>query len=420
MKLYPYLISHCVAALSAMAFSLPNYAATNPMGLAPYYVAYDLPQGRSFAFPMQARFPPELHVTGGGIDPPDIVTLVGRYSSVQRFVSLYPSNVSLQVVNNFPTNALNFWWTTTGTCAYRALPVPASIKAGLKINVSSEFTERVGPGIQENCSTLFTFPTPPAGRWIFQDSITFQTPVRRRAIDGSEYEASPMVVVRDGVPWITYYFGYRLGLVASESNWDSANLSKSPTFATWPEFPNSRNNFDLAKLPTPFVEGEVVEYVNFEAFPASRAGYFFYAASRDEQLALDQVSAWSRTGRTFRSGGYVPVCRFYGSPSPGPNTHFFSASASECTALLSVPTLHYEGQPFRASLPIPASASNASATCPFASVPLYRLYNNPAGKNYDGNHRYVTDRAVVPAMLALGWVDEGLVMCVPETPAALF
>ncbi len=45
---------------------------------------------------------------------------------------------------------------------------------------------------------------------------------------------------------------------------------------------------------------------------------------------------------------------------------------------------------------------------PAPRVPLYRVWR-PFG---DSNHRFTTEAAVVADMVAKGWVDEGVAMCV--------
>jgi len=63
----------------------------------------------------------------------------------------------------------------------------------------------------------------------------------------------------------------------------------------------------------------VVEFYN------TNLDHYFITADPNEAAAIDSGSAgpgWSRTGETFRSGGNASVCRFYGSQSPGPNSHF--------------------------------------------------------------------------------------------------
>jgi hypothetical protein len=273
---------------------------------------------------------------------------------------------------------------------------------------------------------------PYATVWTLTDEVTFAAPIRRRALDGGSYDASPMVVKRAGVPWMTYYWGYRLGLVGAESNWSQASLAAAPALQGWPSFPSAANNFELATLPPPWVEGEVYEYVNTRDFPNSPYGQYFYAASVEERQLVDGVRGWQRTGLSFKAGGYVSVCRFYGSTTPGPNTHFFTASESECALLRSLqqvptprdrPQLNFEGYKFRASVPIAAATAGAAPTCPAATIPLYRMYNNASsyGYRFESNHRFSTRRDVVDNMIrdtgsatVTPWVDEGIVMCVPQ------
>jgi len=268
----------------------------------------------------------------------------------------------------------------------------------------------------EGCGPNF-FMTPSPVRWVLDDEITLGAPIRKRALDGGEFDASPMSVVRAGAPWATYFWGYKLGLVESRSDWNDANRSKLPS--DWPGFPPSSEDFKLTTLPPPWVEGEVTEYVNTADFPRQPDGQYFYAATDADRAALDSIATWRRTGNSFKQGGYVSVCRFYGGANGGPNTHFYSASDTECNWLKGVSFLAYEGQTFRVNKPLPLPANAPAGTqpgCPAGSKPLYRLYNNASapGKNYVSNHRYVTSRATVDAAVAIGWLDEGVSMCVPE------
>lgn len=278
----------------------------------------------------------------------------------------------------------------------------------------------------EGCGTNVFVGIGPV-KWTVRDDITFSAPIRRKALDGSEYEASAMKILRGGEPWNTYFWGYRLGLVANESNWSPASLAKVPVLNTWPTFPTSADNFELVSLPPPWKEGEAVEHVNFQDFPNTPGGQYFYSTTVIDRETLDSGKAgkWERTGQRFSTGGYVSVCRFYGSASPGPNTHFFTADADECKTLrdlqaVRTPTnrqqLNFEGTPFHASRPIVTSVDTKA--CPTESIPLYRAYNaafGPTGrKNYDSNHRFSTRREDILAMVKLGWIDEGIVMCVPK------
>ena len=255
----------------------------------------------------------------------------------------------------------------------------------------------------------------PLSALVTDSTYTVLAPKRRAAIDGGQYDASPMIIRRNGAAWYTHFWGYRMGLVANESNFNIADRSKFVT--QWPtaNFPSPSNNFELTTLPPPWIEDDVVEYVNKQDFPTQPGGQFFYAVLAADKATLDALPVWKRTGNAFKSGGYVSACRFYGGKNGGPNTHFYSADDKECEALKQYPSLSYEGQTFAVNVPIKAPASAAAATCPAASKPLYRLYNNAAASNgkFVSNHRYVTERSDVAAAVAQGWLDEGTVMCVP-------
>ena len=263
----------------------------------------------------------------------------------------------------------------------------------------------------------------------FVDRFQFDEPVRKTAVDGSQFDASPLIQTRNGEPWLTLFWGYRLGLLESQFDWDAQKLSTLPAFAKWPRFAAKDEEFVLLSLPPPRLEGTVTEHRNTENFPNAPGGVYFYASTVADRAVLDsgQPGKWTRTGKGFNHGGYVAVCRFYGSASPGPNSHFYTASDKECDVLKSLETkprpttkqqLNFEGKTFYANTPIPAKAVGQPPTCPVASIPLYRAYNaayGPTGKrNYDGNHQFSVSRADIDEVVAKGWVDEGIVMCVPQ------
>jgi len=244
------------------------------------------------------------------------------------------------------------------------------------------------------------------------------------ASDGSSFNALPLVITLDGKPWQTYYFGYKMGLVAK--TFDYPIEATDPRHTSYELFKTL--DFKLAQLPPPQIEGTVVEYVNTSDFPNSPGGHYFYSADVSEQVGVDlgHVGAFRRTGRSFKAGGYVSVCRFYGSMSPGPNSHFFTTDLGECDFLKSLQQTpapsaeqqwNYEGQGFSANVPIPAAAGGAP-TCPAGSVPVYRAYNNAWGANgknpWDSNHRFSTDPDDIQEVVTkYGWQNEGIVMCAP-------
>jgi hypothetical protein len=150
--------------------------------------------------------------------------------------------------------------------------------------------------------------------------------------------------------------------------------------------------------------------VAIEYYNATLAHYFL-TAFPEEAAFLDAGGlngAWQRTGYAFvvaegSDSGAVDVCRFFGTPGTGPNTHFFTGFAPECAALRASALWTYEGIAFRMHLP-------AADACPLPTRPVYRLYNDPATVA-EVNHRYTTDGAVYAGMRAQGWIGEGVAFC---------
>ena len=159
----------------------------------------------------------------------------------------------------------------------------------------------------------------------------------------------------------------------------------------------------VSKLPTAFSESGplAVEFFN------ANLGHFFVTASKSEIAALDAGAfngAWTRTGEAMKTGGTVGVCRFYGMPPKGPDSHFFTVNPAECQKVMSdYKAWTFENHAFAMTPPV-------NGTCPVGLVPVHRFYNNPAVAAAM-NHRYVTDPNVIADMLAQGWTDEGVVMC---------
>ncbi|HTS22181.1 MAG TPA: hypothetical protein VMN79_10255 [Casimicrobiaceae bacterium] len=138
--------------------------------------------------------------------------------------------------------------------------------------------------------------------------------------------------------------------------------------------------------------------------------HYFVTSLPAEIAALDggQFPGWVRTGLSFdvyEAGsavpGSVPVCRFYGTPAAGLDSHFYSASALECAEVQQrFPTawLLESGDVFEVFLP-----DTTTGACPAGSIPIYRAWNQRS----DSNHRYTTDLAVLQAMVAKGYAAEG-------------
>jgi serine protease len=148
-----------------------------------------------------------------------------------------------------------------------------------------------------------------------------------------------------------------------------------------------------------------IEYYN------AALGHYFLTAFPEEAAALDGGAfdgAWQRTGYAFavwapQDAGTADVCRFFGVPNVGPNSHFYTGQAAECAMLQANRLWTFEGNAFRMRLP-------AFEVCPPGSRPVYRLYNAPATVA-DVNHRYTIDGAAATAMRDAGWGIEGVAMC---------
>ncbi len=392
-----------IALATAAGVILP--AAASNLDLEPFYNYYDTPR---------RYYPADPNLFTA--NPPVVKGTLGPIAAFSDIVDLF---VRIESSSNEPGSVRFFGPQRFVPCSSEAaVVVPSQKYSGATFTETRQFRYGVPTDIYScrDGDYLVAMNVPPV-RWVLDERFVLRPPVRRKALDGGEFDASPMVIERAGNPWITYYWGYKLGLVESQSDWNDANRSKMP--ADWPVFPAAEDNFKLTTLPPPWVEGEVTEYVNSADFPKQPDGQYFYAATDEDRAALDAVPAWQRTGNRFKHGGYVSVCRFYGGKNGGPNTHFYSASDSECNWLKSFSFLSYEGQTFRVNLPLPLAANAPSGTqpnCPAGSIPLYRLYNNAGapGKTYVSNHRYVTTRSAVDAAVAKGWLDEGTVMCVPQ------
>ena len=153
--------------------------------------------------------------------------------------------------------------------------------------------------------------------------------------------------------------------------------------------------------------------------------HYFVTASAADIAALDAGAfpGWSRTGQTLAvylndpsiggvQAAVTPVCRFYGLPSAGLDSHFFSASPAECGAVEAKwPNIWLQETPSAFYLYLPNAADGS---CPDGTVPVYRLYNNRA----DVNHRYTTSSDIRAQMVNAGWLPEGyganaVAMCAP-------
>ena len=137
--------------------------------------------------------------------------------------------------------------------------------------------------------------------------------------------------------------------------------------------------------------------------------HYFITADPMEIRDLDTggvSKGWVRTGQKFFAGsptsqlpGATGICRFYGKPERGLDSHFYAATVAECATIREYPDrwLLESDNVFKLYLP------DHTGVCPAATAPVYRAWNNRA----DVNHRYTTDRSLHLSMLAKGYKEEG-------------
>lgn len=230
--------------------------------------------------------------------------------------------------------------------------------------------------------------------------------------DGSQYATGPFTATAFGTS--IYVFMNRT-IPATEP---AGTWSFAVTYAG-----NTRSVPFHFNVPVP-APARVYEFYN------SALDHYFRTAAAAEAASLTPASGFLPTAgdffaldRSVSLPGVSPVCRFYGSPDPGPNSHFYTADPAECAALKGIaaqapassPRWNYEEIAFAAYQPV-------AGVCPVeAPFPIYRLYNRHAGetnagKREDSNHRFTTLSSVYNQMGLNGWKGEGVVMCAESKP----
>lgn len=172
--------------------------------------------------------------------------------------------------------------------------------------------------------------------------------------------------------------------------------------------------YTLALAAQAAAPATVVEFFN------TTLGHYFMTADPAEAAAIDNGAAgpgWRRTGYTFQAypAGNVGsgVCRFYGTPGRGPNSHFYTINPGECDFVASDPGWTLETRQAFSLQPPQFGA------CPVGTQPVYRAYNNGAPFN-NSNHRFTASPDAYQLMASQGWTPEGVVMCTPGSTAPAF
>ena len=157
---------------------------------------------------------------------------------------------------------------------------------------------------------------------------------------------------------------------------------------------------------------QAIEYYN------ASLNHYFITAFPEEAAMLDAgtvVKGWARTGVTFnvwKTAGddpaAVPVCRFFGTPGIGPNSHFYTADAAECTIVKGNPNWTYEAIAFYVEVPL-------AGVCKSGTEAVYRSFY-PGASVSQSNHRFLPDLTMHQKMASSSTL-EGVVMCAPLSSA---
>lgn len=154
---------------------------------------------------------------------------------------------------------------------------------------------------------------------------------------------------------------------------------------------------------------------------AARDHYFVTSIAKEiGDLDGGVHPGWLRTGETFNvyapgSGGppgRLPMCRYYGVPEAGLDSHFYTASILECLevgAKFAGAWQIESGEVFQVLFP-----NIETGDCPAGTIAVLRTWNGRA----DSNHRYMVKLTLRSEMLAKGHVSEGygplgVAFCVP-------
>ena len=171
---------------------------------------------------------------------------------------------------------------------------------------------------------------------------------------------------------------------------------------------------------TPDTPGTAGQMVAVEFYNRGLDHYFITLSPVEiNDLDTGVHGGWERTGLRFLAyqsptPGTQPVCRFYRTPGFG-DSHFYSASASECAAVTANPQT-YPGWTFESPNVFYIALPNATTgACAAGTQPVWRFYNQRTI-----NHRYTADHAVRDDMRADPgtWTPEGygpdsVIMCAP-------
>ena len=250
------------------------------------------------------------------------------------------------------------------------------------------------------------------------------------ALDAPAVIASDIAIGATGHIYLTTHFGEVLRRDASSGAWSTFGHLSSAHVDLHPVVDRYEPGERLAVYGPTGVAWSQGKAARAEEFHHIGLGHYFLTANTDEAASLRNAAGqgWLATGESFpviadapwtsprRGPGPQPVCRFYGSINPGPNSHFYTLSALECSALkalaqrtpASEPRWNYEGIAFH------AVGTSARSFCASTEQIVYRFFNGGSARGIEPNHRFVSGAGQKATMSAAGWTLEDSAWCVPH------
>ncbi len=171
----------------------------------------------------------------------------------------------------------------------------------------------------------------------------------------------------------------------------------------------------LRPSPPPTTIIQAIEFYH------ATSDHYFVTSIPQEISDLDNKvhPGWQRTGESFKvyaagSGGALgrlPVCRFYGLPQAGLDSHFYTASVLECldVGVKFAGAWQLEGgEVFQVHFP-----NITTGACPNGTIPVMRTWN----QRVDSNHRLTTKTVIRDSMVkdhghtAEGYGPNAVVFC---------
>lgn len=125
-------------------------------------------------------------------------------STGSYYDDVYPSDARVVLMTQVAADKIEYYRDelngSNGTiCRHAPLTINRNVSAG-SVQQDISYWRRLGMSEDPDICRITSIDSSSNWSWIFHDTITYGAPLRRVARDGSQYEASPMVIQREGFP----------------------------------------------------------------------------------------------------------------------------------------------------------------------------------------------------------------------------